>query len=230
MHKKYAIIVAGGVGSRMGNTLPKQYLLLQGKPILMHTIERFAFDADINIVVVIHHAMEDYWNNCCKEHSFGVPHTIVYGGQTRFQSVRNAVNFITAKEQDPSQCIVAIHDAARPLISPALIKKAYQTTATVGASVVAISSTNSIRMGNTNQNEAADRSKIWLVQTPQTFTGNLLVDGFKQAEEATFTDDATVIEKLGHPIHIIEGDHRNIKITYPEDIDIAMLYLKRQEA
>jgi len=218
MHKKYAVIVAAGTGSRMGGDLPKQYLLLDGKPVLMHTVEKFAVHPDLNLVLVLHPAMEDYWGNLCRVHGFAVPHAIVHGGATRFQSVRNAVDFILEKEPDPGRCIVAIHDAARPFVSPGLIEKSYQATAVFGATVAAVAAVSSIRMGSVGQNTALDRSKVWLVQTPQTFTADLLAEGFKQQESETFTDDASVIEKMGHPIHIIEGEQGNIKLTHPEDL------------
>jgi len=218
MHKKYAVIVAAGTGSRMGADLPKQYLLLEGKPVLMHTMAKFAVHPDVTLVLVLHPDMENHWETLCRAHGFAVPHAIVHGGATRFQSVRNAVTFILEREQDPGRCIVAIHDAARPFVSPELIEKSYRATAVFGATTAAVPAVSSIRMGSADQNTALDRTKIWLVQTPQTFAGDLLAEGFKQEESDAFTDDASVIEKLGHPIHIIEGDHGNIKITYPEDL------------
>jgi len=218
MHKKYAVIVAAGAGSRMGTDLPKQYLLLDGRPVLMHTMGKFAVHPDVTLVLVLHPAMESYWEDLCRAHGFAVPHAIVHGGATRFQSVRNAVSFILEKEHDPGRCIVAIHDAARPFVSPELIEKSYRAAAVFGAAAVAVPAVSSVRMGTADQNTALDRSKIWLVQTPQTFTGDLLAEGFAQEESDVFTDDASVIEQRGHPIHIIEGDRRNIKITYPEDL------------
>lgn len=229
MSNNYVVIVAGGKGTRMGNNMPKQYLPLSGAPILMHTIRRFANSVSKpHIVLVIHPEMQALWHQLCAEQSFDIPHHLVYGGQTRFQSVKNGLDFIFRLEVDMDTTIIAIHDAARPFVTAKLIDKAFAETATLGATILAVSSTDSIRQGSQAENKALDREKVWRVQTPQTFKAHILHEAFKQAESPLFTDDASVVEQLGHPIHIIPGDHQNIKITFPEDVQIAELYLAMQ--
>ena len=225
MYKRYAVIVAGGVGRRMGGALPKQYLLLDGIPVLMHTIAKFSNCGNVEVVVVLHEEMQDYWRQLCKQYAFTKSHHIVSGGESRFQSVKCGVDFVLSNVDNVEECIVAIHDAARPLISTAMIQQAFLETAEKKATIVATISVNSVREGDKAQNKTKDRSKIWMVQTPQTFTADILQQAFLQKESPAFTDDAAVVEKLGYPIHIIEGDYRNIKITYPEDIAIAQLYM-----
>ena len=227
MQQHYAIIVAGGSGSRMNSDLPKQFLCLDGKPILMHTLNRFAESAcSPHIILVLHADMIAYWEACCREHHYTVPHQIVSGGKTRFQSVKQGLQTILqAQPQALDKTLIAIHDAARPVIRPALIDRCYQQTEIHGATVLAVASTNSIRQGDPVNNKALDREKVWLVQTPQTFRGDILQEAFKQDELPTFTDDASVVEKLGYRIQLIPGDPRNIKITFPEDLAIAQYHL-----
>lgn len=228
--KKYAIIVAGGTGSRMESDLPKQFLLLGTQPVLMHTIRQFSRTASApEIIVVLHPDMCEYWAERCKTYQFHIPHQVVIGGQSRFQSVKNGLETVFAKEKgDLKDMVIAIHDAARPVIDPALIDQCFTATATCGATILAVSSINSIRVGTTDSSKAKDRAEVWIVQTPQTFTGNILAEAFQQEESAQFTDDASVVEKLGYPIHILVGDYKNIKITFPEDLQIAQLYLNAQ--
>lgn len=226
MQKKYAIIVAGGTGSRMGNNLPKQFQLLAERPILMHTLAKFAHSANTpELIVVLNASMINYWYDECKRYAFTVKHHIVEGGETRFQSVQNGINYI-AEMQPAADSLVAIHDAARPLISSELIDEAYTKTAVLGATVVALASTNSVRYGTEASNKAVDRSHVWIVQTPQTFQWPILSEAFTQEEQPFFTDDASVVEQLDIPIHIVPGEPQNIKITYPEDLKIAEMLLK----
>ena len=227
MKKKYAIIVAGGIGSRMGGDLPKQFQNLNGRPILMHTIEKFA-GAKSNpiIIVVLNEMMNEKWIDLCESHGFDIPHKVVFGGQSRFKSVQNGLSEIQLlEEHNMHNVYVAIHDAARPLITSALIDKCFNSTEINGATVLAVTSVDSVRKGSSTLNETVDRDLVWLVQTPQTFRGDILEHAFRQKESLSFTDDASVVEKLGYPIHLIQGDHKNIKITYPEDIQIAQLFL-----
>ena len=228
MKNRYAIIVAGGSGSRMKSDLPKQFLLLDGKPVVMHTLERFAnTESEICLILVLHQDMFSYWDELCEKYKFQIPHTVIAGGDTRFQSVRNGVLHIAQQQQGLLEnTLIAIHDAARPLIRPALIDICFEETALYGATVLAVPSINSIRQGNERENKALDRENIWIVQTPQTFQGQLLQTAFEQEELASFTDDASVVEKLGHSIHLIPGDQRNMKITFPEDITIAQLFMQ----
>src|SRR5690606_36324116 len=201
MYKKYAIIVAGGFGSRMGSTLPKQYLLLAGKPVLMHTIRQFAVcGEELEIVVVIHPEMNGYWKELCGTYGFDVPHHVVYGGDTRFQSVKRGVDFVLQQTDDIAKTLISIHDAARPLVTTEIIRKSFCETTDKKACIVAVPSINSVREGDSTENIAKDRSRIWMVQTPQTFTADLLQQAFLQGESPVFTDDASVVEQLGQRI------------------------------
>lgn len=227
MQTKYALIVAGGTGSRMGTDIPKQYQLLAGKPVLMHTLMQFAkSESQPELVLVLHKDMREYWQSLCEKYNFTLVHTLIDGGSTRFQSVKKGLQFII--DQDSSAAsLIAIHDAARPLINPSLIDQSYTCAASHGACIVALASSNSIRIGDSSVNKAVDRTQVWSVQTPQTFRLELLEEAFKQPESPLFTDDASVIEQLGHPIHIIAGEQRNMKITFPEDLEIAQLLLQK---
>ncbi|HLT88331.1 MAG TPA: 2-C-methyl-D-erythritol 4-phosphate cytidylyltransferase [Sphingobacterium sp.] len=228
MQNRYAIIVAGGSGSRMKSDLPKQFLLLDGKPVVMHTLERFAnTESKLQLILVLHVDMFSFWDELCEKHDFRTPHTVIPGGETRFQSVRNGIHYIAEQQhQFLDNTLIAIHDAARPVITSETIDACFEQTVLHAATVLAVPSTNSIRQGNAQENKAVDREKVWIVQTPQTFQGHILHQAFQQDGLASFTDDASVVEKLGYSIHLIPGDHRNIKITFPEDISVAQFYLK----
>ncbi|TYR35346.1 2-C-methyl-D-erythritol 4-phosphate cytidylyltransferase [Sphingobacterium phlebotomi] len=228
MKKRYAIIVAGGSGSRMKSDLPKQFLLLDGKPIAMHTLERFFHTkSKPQLILVLHPAMFSIWDELCEKYDFQIPHTVVTGGETRFQSVQSGVRYIAEQQQQSlDNILIAIHDAARPVIAPGVIDICYEQTVLHPATVLAVPSTNSIRQGNEVENKALDRETVWIVQTPQTFQGHILYQAFQQDELPSFTDDASVVEKLGYSIHLIPSNHRNIKITFPEDISIAQFFLK----
>lgn len=225
--QNFVLIVAAGKGSRMQSDLPKQYLLLNGKPVLMHTIEKFyKSNAQPHIIIAIDPSMEDFWKSLCEKYKFTVPHDITYGGLSRFQTVKNGIAFIKKKQLNLNGIAIAVHDAARPLIAIEIIDLAFEKVKVSKAVIVARSSTDSVRITTADTNYAIDRTHIWLVQTPQIFEGNLLETAYEQEEVATFTDDASVVERLGSPIEIVTGDYKNIKITYPEDLEIAQLYLK----
>lgn len=229
MGTRFVIIVAAGSGSRMKSLLPKQFLDLQGRPVLMHTIERFSsVSTPIIIVVVLNDGMKAYWKECCLKHNFDLTHALVSGGETRFQSVRNGIDFIATNYNLTATDLIAIHDGARPLTDQDTIEKAFEGALKYHAIVVARSSTESVRFGNRSESHGVDRDSVWLVQTPQVFRADLLKKAYKQQEAPLFTDDASVVEKLGIPIHIIEGNPTNIKITHPEDLKIAELYLTHQ--
>lgn len=228
MQKKLVIIAAGGTGSRLNNTLPKQFMLLNNKPVLMHTIERFHGIVD-RIIVSIHPNMISYWKNLCTEHQFSDKHELVSGGQTRFQSVKNALNYYhqskpTAEEFDNT--IIAVHDAARPLIDQQLIKHSFELSGEGICTSLAVKSTNSIRIGTGTNSKSIDRESVWLIQTPQTFPAPIITKAYEQKEDMLFTDDCSVVEQLGYPIKLIESTPKNIKITYPEDFKVAEIYLK----
>jgi len=212
----------------MNAELPKQFLLIDQRPVLMHTMECFRKGSDMpDIVLVLHPDMRPYWTDLCRQYNFQLPHHVVYGGESRFQSVRNGLGYIFEKEKAALEStLIAIHDAARPVISEELVDRCFAETAQYGATTAAIQSTNSIRLGSIEESTATDRQEVWMVQTPQTFRADILQKAFAQPEMDSFTDDASVVEKMGYPVRLIIGDQRNIKITFPEDIAIAHLYLK----
>jgi 2-C-methyl-D-erythritol 4-phosphate cytidylyltransferase len=218
----YAIIVAGGSGTRMQAVVPKQFLLLNGRPVLMYTLEAFQQSAyKPGIILVMHPNFHTYWHQLCTDHQFTVPHTLVEGGETRFHSVKNGLALIS------DDSLVAVQDAVRPLVSADIIDNAYTQAAEFGNAVVAVKSRDSVRSLRNGQSESLLRDEIYLVQTPQTFKADLLKKAYQQPYTDSFTDDASVAEKAGAQIHIYEGSYQNIKITFPEDIAIAELLLNR---
>ncbi|MGN0003532.1 MAG: 2-C-methyl-D-erythritol 4-phosphate cytidylyltransferase [Sphingobacterium composti] len=226
MLSRVVIIAAGGTGSRLNADLPKQYMLLNEKPVLMHTISAFEAHAD-KIIVAIHAEMIDYWGELCEEYKFDIPHELVLGGKTRFQSVRNAINYLETRFPDfffHEDTTIAIHDAARPLVEESLIERSFEMAFEGKSNVLAHKSTNSIRIGTHHANDAVDRETVWQIQTPQTFPAQVLQEAYQQLELPTFTDDASVVEKIGYSIHLIESSYKNIKLTFAEDFEIAKLY------
>lgn len=210
------IIVAGGSGSRMQSQTPKQFMLLHGKPLLMHTINCFTKAyIDIRIVLVLPSDHFDTWRQLCKEFSFEVPLEIVAGGYTRFQSVRNGLAQISNDE------LVAVHDGARPIVSTEVIRKAFECAEANGSGVAAVPLKESIREGSQANSKARDRRNFYLIQTPQVFKSEILKSAFLQEEKDTFTDEASVVESMGHSIMLSEGEYRNIKVTTAEDIIVA---------
>ncbi len=226
--QKYSILVAGGSGSRMGSAVPKQFLLLKDKPILVHTIERFLELTDNQIILVLPAAEIEYWNREIITKKAGESllkdlHRIkvVEGGASRFQSVRNGLGAIPAEKG-----LVAIHDGVRPIISLEIIKKSFEEALNHKAVVVSVLLKDSARVVDDNGgNKAIDRSRIRLMQTPQTFDLELIKAAFVTEEQSFFTDDASVVEHYGFPVKLIEGDYQNIKITTPEDLKIAEAFL-----
>ncbi|MFA6085963.1 2-C-methyl-D-erythritol 4-phosphate cytidylyltransferase [Mucilaginibacter sp.] len=213
----YAIIVAGGSGTRMQSALPKQFLLLCGKPVLMHTIEAFYNSkSSPQIILVLHADYHSLWEQLCSSHQFTIQHTLIAGGKTRFHSVKNAVDLIL-----DNNVLIAVHDAVRPLISELIIDEAYQCAAENGTAVTAVKSRDSVRLLKGGISTSLNRDEIYLVQTPQTFQSALLKDAYNQPYSPNFTDDASVVEQAGTQITLIEGLYSNIKITFPEDIIVA---------
>ncbi|MBL4679006.1 MAG: 2-C-methyl-D-erythritol 4-phosphate cytidylyltransferase [Mucilaginibacter sp.] len=224
LKSNYAIIVAGGSGSRMQSALPKQFIELCGEPVLMHTIRAFIeSDAAPKIILALNSSYHELWAELCTEHNFTIPHTVIAGGETRFHSVKNALDTITAED-----AIVAVHDAVRPLTSKQTIDESYRVAATSGTAITAVKSRDSIRQMNGELTTCLDREGIYLVQTPQTFKASLLKKAYEQPYTGLFTDDASVAEKTGVHITLIEGSHSNIKITFPEDITIAEALLNKK--
>lgn len=212
--KKYAIIVAGGSGTRMGSEVPKQFLILAGKPILMHTIQKFKSEVD-EIIVVLPQNQFDYWSGLCVQYSFSESVKIVAGGKSRFESVKNGLNVITENG------IVAVHDAVRPFINQTIIQEAFNVAKEKGNAVVSVLLNDSIREVNETGNKAVDRSLYRLIQTPQCFEVNFLKTAYEQEEKSTFTDDASVAESVGAKIYLTQGSYDNIKITTPSDLVIG---------
>ena len=220
--KYYAIIVGGGSGSRMLSDTPKQFMLLNGKPILMHSIEAFYYsDLNPEIIIVLNIDFHDYWENLCLKYNFSIPHKLVKGGLQRFDSVKNGIKAVKGK------AIIAIHDAVRPLPSNQLITRSFLVAQQSGTAISAIKSKDSVRQSTENSSKALNREEIYLVQTPQTFQSEILNKAYLQEYRNEFTDDASVVERTGIAINVIEGESKNIKITFPEDILLAEFYLKQ---
>jgi 2-C-methyl-D-erythritol 4-phosphate cytidylyltransferase len=215
--KKHVIIVAGGTGSRMDKETPKQMLMLGDRPVIIHTMERFlAYDPEINIVVVLHQAlMEDFMQTLTK-YNFRSAVTLVKGGETRFNSVKNGLEAITMETG-----VVGIHDAARPLVSIDTISRAFDTAAEKGNGIPSIAMAESIRYCNNEGNSAVPRSRYKIIQTPQCFQLHLIKNAFRQEYKPEFTDDATVLESTGEKINLVEGNSENIKLTLQHDMKIA---------
>jgi 2-C-methyl-D-erythritol 4-phosphate cytidylyltransferase len=218
--KLYAVIVAGGHGKRMGSELPKQYLELAGKPVLMRTLERFkAFDESIELITVLPENQLRFWAELQKKYSFDIPHTIVKGGKARFYSVRNGLNFVDVPG------LVAIHDGVRPFVSIDTIKRCFQMAEKLGNAVPVISPTESMRVLTETGSRPVNRLNVKIVQTPQVFNAEIIKKAYRQDYLPEFTDDASVLEKTGVKINLIEGNRENIKITTPEDLVISSALL-----
>lgn len=213
---RYMVVVAAGRGERMGSEIPKQFLPLNGKPILMRTIEKiYSTDKFIKIVLVLSKEHQDYWRLLCEEYGFSIEHKVVEGGSQRFFSVQNAINTI---EQDS---IIGIHDGVRPLASRQAIRDCFDKAESDNNAILAIKPNESIRQIKGGATKSIDRNSIWIVQTPQCFDSKTLKQAYSQEYRKEFTDDASVVEQLGVIINIVEGNRENIKITTPIDIVYA---------
>lgn len=221
----YAIIVAGGKGERMGQHIPKQFLELAGKPILMHTIEKFYNSfPQLKIILVLPENQFDFWEELCYKYCFTkIPHQIVAGGKTRFDSVKNAL--VLVKEIG----IVAIHDGVRPLVSSKTITNCFNQAKQSGAAVAVVDVVDSLRLVSKQDetSKAVTRSCYKSVQTPQCFKTDIILKAYQQSFDETFTDDASVVEKLGYKIDLVKGNIENIKITSPIDIALAEVLMKQ---
>jgi 2-C-methyl-D-erythritol 4-phosphate cytidylyltransferase len=216
----YVVIVAGGSGKRMGMDTPKQYLELAGRPVLMHTIERFReFSDSIEIITVLPENQLRFWNDLQKKYSFNIPQTIVKGGSKRFFSVQHGLEFVN------SPGLVAIHDGVRPLVRNETIKRCFETAEKYGNAIPVISPADSLRLEEAGVNTPVHRMHVKQVQTPQVFDVEKIKNAYRQEFDLSFTDDATVLEKTGEKIHLVEGNRENIKITNPEDLFIAQTLL-----
>ncbi|MCK3683717.1 2-C-methyl-D-erythritol 4-phosphate cytidylyltransferase [Maribellus sp. YY47] len=221
MPNKFALIVAGGSGSRMNNEVPKQFLELAGKPVLMHTFEAFySFDTAIRFVLVLPESEFQRWKELCEKHHFNINHHLAAGGSSRFESVKNGLDCI------PEDGIVFIHDGVRPLVSKQTLQNCLDTARVKGNALPVVPVSESVRYIDGSKNTSLDRSKYFLVQTPQTFTLSLIKKAYQQPYSELFTDDASVLENMGTNIVTVEGNRENIKITFPEDLRIATLLLQ----
>jgi 2-C-methyl-D-erythritol 4-phosphate cytidylyltransferase len=219
--KRYAVIVAGGQGVRMGADRPKQFLEIGGKPILRHTIERFqAYDPKIDIILVLPEAQKDWWRDYCRQTGFLERYTMVSGGITRFHSVQNALRFVSDDGR------VAIHDGVRPLLSAALLERLFEAAEKYPAVIPAVPVVESVRRKEDEEvSVPVSRDGLVLVQTPQLFDARLLKDAYRQPFSPAFTDDASVFEAAGGTVHIVPGDRINLKITTPDDLGLAAALL-----
>jgi len=225
MKDKYVIIVAGGKGERMGVEIPKQFLLLYGKPILMRTIEVFfRYDNRINIVVVLPESQRSYWQELCKDYEFDIFHQVVNGGKNRFESVRNGLELVPE-----GISTVAIHDGVRPLVSVDLIERSFTKAQKNGCAFPVILVVDTLRKREEIRSVTVDRSAYCLVQTPQVFSSDIIKEAYLQPYSPFFTDDVSVVESL-HKYHVyeIEGARENIKITTPFDLLVAEAILTQR--
>jgi 2-C-methyl-D-erythritol 4-phosphate cytidylyltransferase len=214
--QKIAVIVAGGMGQRMGTAVPKQFLLLHGKPILWYTLQRFlSIWDDLHVVLVL--PKEHQAEGVKIVESLQASHrvSVAEGGDTRFQSVKNGLSLI----KEPA--VIFVHDGVRCLLSSELIKRCYEQALEKGSAIPAVAATDSIRIVEGEGHYVADRNLVRIIQTPQTFLSDLLLPAFQQSYQASFTDEATVVEASGKKVFLIEGEYTNLKITRPEDLQIA---------
>ncbi len=218
--KEYTLIVAGGKGTRIKSKLPKQFLELNGLPILMHTINAFLrYNREMTIILVLPEDDFALWNELCVKHNFTTKLILTKGGESRFQSVKNGLDKIEGEG------VVAIHDGVRPLVSEDIIGASFHLAAVHESAVAAVRLKESIRMTDQDNTKAMDRSRFRLIQTPQTFKVSLIKQAYQQKEDASLTDDASVAERAGHIISLFEGSYENIKITTQEDLIVAKALL-----
>ena len=214
--KRAVIIVAGGKGLRMGGELPKQFIPLHGKPVLMHTLEVFhCWDSSAQLVLVIPKEHQSYWDMLCRELNCEVPHRTVDGGETRFHSVQNGLREVVDCD------LIGVHDGVRPMVTPEVIEACFRAAEEKGAAIPVVPLIETIRERTGEQNRSVDRNDFWIVQTPQVFCRDWLLDAYNQPYRPGFTDDATVVECSGKTIHPVEGNVENIKITTPLDLVVA---------
>jgi len=212
----FALIVAGGSGRRYGSEIPKQFIELAGKPVLMHTIEKFkSFDENFEIIVVLPRSQKEYWEDLTVNYSFFVKHTIVPGGGSRFHSVKNGLDIIGGEG------LVAIHDGVRPLVSKETIARCIRGAQKYGNAVPVIKPTDSLRIVTEHGTIPLNRLDTRIIQTPQVFSAKLIKKAYLQDYSEEFTDDATVLEKTGEIINLVEGNRENIKITTKQDLVVT---------
>ncbi len=214
------IITAGGIGKRMGSSIPKQFIEVAGIPLLMHTINCFySFNSDCQIIITLPEDWKEFWNQLIKKHSFKVPHLVVEGGIERYDSIKNAL----------SKCeneIVGVHDGVRPLVSHATIQRCLQLAQEKGTAIPTLTLKESLRKINEDKTESVERKNYLSVQTPQFFTKEIIEKAYEIPFHMAITDDASLIEEAGFTIEITEGNEENIKVTTPFDLQIINLFIK----
>lgn len=220
----YVIIVAGGKGLRMGSDVPKQFLPVGGKPVLMRTISRFReYSSTLDIVLVLPREQHEYWHQLCRDYSFSEQYIVACGGETRFHSVKNGLAAIP----DDACGVVGVHDGVRPFPSIEVIRRCYDAAREAGAAVPVVPVVETLRhIEPSGWTRTVPRSEFLLVQTPQAFSIELLKRAYKQPYVEAFTDDASVVEALGHEVRLVEGNRENIKITTPFDLRVAEVLTK----
>lgn len=219
----YNIIVAAGSGSRFGAALPKQYCLMNGRPVLMHTIENMRVALpDSHIVLVLNKDFVDYWAELCEQYSFESP-CVVVGGDSRWQSVKNAIDTIPDDAE-----VITVHDGARPIVDRMMVERLIAALNDAPGAIPVVSVTDSLRQLNEQGSVPVDRALYKAVQTPQVFQAEKLIEAYSLPFTPTFTDDASVMAAMGNEVALVEGDTYNIKITNPLDIEIAQLYLRQR--
>ena len=220
------LIVAGGRGARMGSEQPKQFLSLAGRPILMHTIEAFdRWDNTSELLLVLPADQRDTWQQLCEAHAFRRPHRVVSGGATRFHSVLNGLRALPT-----TSGLIAVHDGVRPLVSPSVIAACFATAEAYGAAIPVLPMIESVRQVDADgRSHPIDREQLRIVQTPQVFRADILRAAYLRPYDPRFTDDASVVEASGVPIHLVPGNRENIKLTTPMDLALAEVLMKGED-
>jgi 2-C-methyl-D-erythritol 4-phosphate cytidylyltransferase len=214
------IITAGGIGKRMGGDLPKQFLLLNGKPVLLHTLERFhSILPEAQFIITLPAEWQSYWNELLTDFQVSIAHHVIDGGSERFHSVKNALTLAEGG-------YILVHDAVRPLFSKETIEKCLQALETNEAVVPVVPVKESLRETNGTESKALDRSRFVLVQTPQCFHKQTLIEAYDQPYDSTFTDDASVVERNGGKVILVTGNEENIKLTTPADLQLAEVLME----
>jgi len=214
--EKYVLIIAGGLGKRMNMDIPKQFIPVAGKPVLMHTIAKFKnFDPKMHIIVIIPREHISLWKDLCVEFSFKIEHQIVSGGKERFYSVRNGLKHV------PDDALVLIHDGVRPLVSNETIERVIRSSSEKGNAIPYMDLYQSVRKVSQSKNRAVNRNQFKVIQTPQGFYSNYIKEAYSKRYRKSFTDDASVLEALGYEINLVKGNNKNMKITSSTDIHLV---------
>jgi 2-C-methyl-D-erythritol 4-phosphate cytidylyltransferase len=207
----------------MGTELPKQFLLIGGIPVLMHTIRNFYdYDPSLQLILVLPEAEIISWKTLCLQYQFSIPHKVIAGGDTRFQSVKNGLSQVLDCD------LIAVHDGVRPLVSHETLARCFKCADENGTAIPVLPANESLREGNMIESVPVDRSRFYMVQTPQVFKASIIKNSYSQTYIPEFTDDASVIEHAGIAVHLVLGNRENIKITFPEDLMIAEMFSKNR--